>query len=455
MSRQKLILALFMPVTLVLIALLVAPLALPVPEVTLEVKAPQFEGERARADAEYFSRTYPERVVGSPENALARAWITTRLSELGLPVGTLPFTVNVASRPQRGEQAWATVPGQSDELLIVTAHYDTPLRDNPAYADNAGGLALMLELARLFSAERPQRTLLFLASDSEAYGPAWGAQNFLQNFSGRVVAVLDLNHQAVGSRGLTVESAGLQSGYAPLWLRAMLPGEEAQTDLSGLAEYLDRGLPIHLGDAALYLRAGIPAIRLSFGDLSQGGEIETLVRRLDVRAIDPTDGYSLRLNRTHYLPGLAVAVLQLLLFAPLFLATAMAWQADRPTTDELKPELFAFLAMAIAGLDGYAVAYSLVVARLLPRYELFPATPGDPFLLQPAWWVALAVYGAVGGGASRIGSTFPFAALPCCSSSRPPCSSPGSSTVMPLHSFWACPLTFGCGSSRAGLYRAS
>jgi len=158
---------------------------------------------------------------------------------------------------------------------------------------------------------------------------------------------------------------------------------------------LDRGLPIHLGDAALYLRAGIPAIRLSFGDLSQGGEIETLVRRLDVRAIDPTDGYSLRLNRARYLPGLAVAVLQLLLFAPLFLATAMAWQADRPTTDELKPELFAFLAVVIAGLDGYAVAYSLVVARLLPRYELFPATPGDPFLLQPAWWVALAVYGAV------------------------------------------------------------
>jgi hypothetical protein len=393
-SRQKLSLALFIPVTLLLSVLLAAALALPMPGAASEVTTPHFDVEQAQADAQYLSRTYPERVVGSPESALARAWITSRFTELGLPVGTLPFDVTVASRPRRGVQVWATVTGQSGALLILTAHYDTPPRVNPAYADNAAGLAAMLELARVFSTERPQRTLLFLASDSNAYGPAWGAHSFIQNFSGRVVAVIDLDHQV--GRSFSAENAGLQSGYAPLWLRALIPGEAGLNDGIGLTEYLQRALPIHLGDAALYLRAGIPATRLTIGDLSQGGEIETLLRRLDARTVEANapDGYSLRLNRTRYLPGLGVAVLQLLLFAPLFLAAAMAWQADRPTPDELKPELFAFLAVAIAGLDGYAIAYSLVAARLLPRYESFPATPGDPFLLQPTWWAALAVYGA-------------------------------------------------------------
>lgn len=426
-SRQKLSLALFIPVTLLLSALLAAALALPMPGATSEVTAPHFDVGQAQADAQYLSRTYPERVVGSPESALARAWITTRFSALGLPLETLPFTVTVASRPRRGVQVWATAPGQSDELILLTAHYDTPPRANPAYADNAAGLAAVLELARVFSTEQPQRTLLFLASDSNAYGPAWGAHHFIQNFSGRVVAVVDLNHHPTAGGGFSAENAGLESGYAPLWLRAMIPGEAGLNDGIGLTEYLQRALPIHLGDAALYLRAGIPATRLTIGDLSQGGEIETLLRRLDRRAVeaDAPDGYSLRLNRARYLPGLGVAVLQLLLFAPLFLAAGMAWQADRLTPDELKPELFAFLAVVIAGLDGYAIAYCLVAGRLLPRYESFPATPGDPFLLQPTWWAALAVYGAValfgwyafrrgGWGESRICLTFPIAVPPSC-----------------------------------------
>jgi hypothetical protein len=405
-----------MPVTLALVALLAAAFAQPVPPVSAPATTSQFDAARALADAATLSSRFPHRIVGSPAGARARAWIVERFTQLGLTVETLPFTVTVASEVLEGAQVWATAratartasPGAPEDILLVTAHYDVPQARVTGAADSAAGVGAMLELARLFAEEPHARTLVFVASDSAMYGPAWGTQRFIEQFEarGRVVAVLELGGvSARAAPSIHLSAVGLRRGYTPLWMRQTAlesiaaAGVEAR-DAAGLQEYLQRAFPVAVADYAVYLRAGIPALRLDGAaqeSLARYGRVaETWLRAVD--ALDPLPAnasQSFRLDRTRHLSGDVIDYLQILLFAPLFLATLMAWQKDRPRLDELQPEFTAFLGLVITGLDGYAIAYSLVALRLLPAYEMFPATPGDPFLLYPTWWAALVVYGTV------------------------------------------------------------
>lgn len=423
--RQKLVVALMMPVTLALAALLAAAFAQPIPPVALNAAPPQFDAARALTDTLTLANDYPDRVVGSQTNTDARRWIIRRFIDLDLPVSTLPFTVTVASQDRAGMQVWATSPGESDEIILVTAHFDTPPKDNLAFVDNAAGVAALLELARIFATESHHRTLIFMASDSQVYGPAWGAENFTENFpdAGKIVAVLDLNDLYPVAERITLENTGYRAGYAPLWLRR-ISREAAETaglavsESGHLREYFERALPFATPDSAAYLRANIPALTLSMLPIGPsasskgltpiyvfprvhplapiGRAAETWVRTVD--ALDRPPGTSTSdfpLDAAHFLPGRVAGWLQLLLFAPLFLATVIVWGKDRPGWEELKPEFMALMAIIIIGLDAYAVAYVLVSLGWLPRYELFPAAPGDPFLLQPAWWAALVVAGAM------------------------------------------------------------
>jgi hypothetical protein len=423
--RQKLVVALMMPVTLALAAMLAAAFAQPIPPVVLSAAPPQFDAARALADTLTLVNDYPDRVVGSQTNTDARRWIIRRFIELDLPVSTLPFTVTVASQDLAGMQVWAASPGESDEIILVTAHDDTPLSGNPAFTDNAAGVAVMLEMARIFAAEPHHRTLIFMASDSQVYGPAWGAENFTANFPdpGKMVAVLDLNYLYPIAERITLENTGYRAGYAPLWLRR-ISRQAAETaglavsESGNLREYFERALPFASPDSAAYLRAGIPAVTYSMlpagpSDSFEGLTpiyVETLVHRLDpvgraaeawVRTVDTlnpppdTSMSDFPLDGAHFLPGRVAGWLQLLLFAPLFLATAVVWGKDRPGWEELKPEFLALMAIVVIGLDGYAVAYVLVNLGWLPRYELFPAAPGDPFLFQPVGWAMLVVAGAM------------------------------------------------------------
>ncbi|OGO49522.1 MAG: hypothetical protein A2W37_05320 [Chloroflexi bacterium RBG_16_63_12] len=192
----------------------------------------------------------------------------------------------------------------------------------------------------------------------------------------------------------------------------------AVSESGDLREYFERALPFTTLDSGAYLRAGIPAVTFSMLPIglsysSQGFTpiyVEPLVQQLSpvgraaeawvrtVDALDPPPDTSMSdfpLDGAHFLPGRVAGWLQLLLFTPLFLATAIVWGKDRPGWEELKPEFLALMAIVVIGLDGYAVAYVLVNLGWLPRYELFPAAPGDPFLLQPVGWAVLVFAGAM------------------------------------------------------------
>ncbi len=420
-KRQKIVLALLMPVTLVLAALLALALVRPTPAYTFAAVEPRFDARRALTDTLQLQTEFPDRMVGSAGSLAAREWLAARFDEAGLPAQRLPFTVTVATRAVGGAQIYAIAPpgpgGAEGEIVLVTANYDTAPGGGQ---DNAAGLAVVLELARLFAEEPHRRTFLFMASDSREAGLAWGAKHFSERYrdAGRIVAALDLpvlepDCSVPGNGGVRLDSAGFHAGYAPLWLRlaGRHAAERAGLPLSaalGEFELIERAFPFRMTDGGMLLRTGIPAIAFSHaldgrcgpppaGELLRlGSAAEHWLRAVD--ALDTIPPYlpgDFRVDQTRYIPMWAADILPVVVFLPLGLATLFAWRNERPRLDGLKPELFACLGVLVAGLDGYAVAYSLVNLGLLPHYEWFPARPGDPLLTEPAGWAALIIYGTV------------------------------------------------------------
>jgi hypothetical protein len=395
--RQQIALALSIPFTATLVVGLAFASLQPVPEIPLPTVATHFDAARAQQLAQELSEENPERVVGSSESAAAREWFAEQFAELGLSVETLPFTVTVASQARAGMQVWATVPGASDAIIIVTAHYDTPKSGG---RDNAAGLASVLELARVFAEEQPRHTLIFLLSDSHEYGLSWGARNFVEQrlTPQQVRAVLALT--ASDDPRTELDSAGFQFGYAPLWLRqvGLEAAQAADGDVQeavGVEELLARAFPFGMTEHGMFLRGGLPAIGLHAPSAETlGRAAEIALRAVDaLESVPPGAAGDWRLSASEYLPAWATLFLPLLLFAPLFLATVLAWLSDRSRWQDLRLEWSVILGLLVAGLDGYAAAFSLQALGLLPRYEWFPATPGDPFLLQIQDWAWIVIYG--------------------------------------------------------------
>lgn len=398
--RQQISLALAAPLTLTLVVILALLAAAPAPTTpALALTELQFDAGRARALAAELEAVAPVRSVGSPESARARAWLRQKFAELGLKTDSFAFEVTVASQRRTGEQVWAILPGAGDGALLVSAHYDTP---DDGSRSNAAGVAALLELARVFAGTTPAQTLIFMASDSREYGRSWGMKSWLEGapLRGRLSAALTLE---VGEQqaGVLVGGVGLHFGVAPLTLQqttraAVEQGGGQALTLDGATEFVARALPFDMREHGMLLRSGVPAVGLSAAPGSAhvlGRAAEAWLQALQQQPLTPGGApFDWPLSRTLMLTTPVVLGLGLLFFAPLFLATGLALAAQRPRWQELTPEVLALLGVALPILNGLAVLLILVLLGWLPRYEWFPATPGDAFLRQPAdWALALAL----------------------------------------------------------------
>ncbi len=141
----------------------------------------------------YFTRYTPA------ERSRTRSYITTELKKLGWKPKLEKFTdgVNIlAERQGDNKEAGA---------ILVAAHYDTVFI-SPGADDNASGVAVLLEIARLFGSHPTPRTLQLVFFDREEAG-LLGSKAFvtnkahLQNLHG--VIVMDMV-------GFTCHTAGCQ-----------------------------------------------------------------------------------------------------------------------------------------------------------------------------------------------------------------------------------------------------
>ena len=112
------------------------------------------------------------RVAGSEGDKAARAYIVKRMTDAGLTVSEQAFdnTANVIGY----------VAGETDDIIIVGAHYDHLGKGHLGANDNASGVAGMLAIADRFATIKPHRTLAFIAFGGEEQG-LLGSTHYVAN----------------------------------------------------------------------------------------------------------------------------------------------------------------------------------------------------------------------------------------------------------------------------------
>ncbi len=212
----------------------------------------------------------------------ARDWISAEFERVGngrlqvLP-HRFPLTLNGTTTEQ--ENVVAVLPGTGNHpgRIVLRAHYDSRSGDPnnglaiaPGANDNASGVALMMELARLLSSRDWNQTIVFVAMAAEEQG-THGSRQFLADYllqGWQVDAAI--NNDIVGGR------AGI-----PPYLRVFTAGAD---DLASRPQQLARYMsyiasmyvpaldvvvqdsvdrPGRFSDHMRFLDAGIPALRLT------------------------------------------------------------------------------------------------------------------------------------------------------------------------------------------------
>lgn len=110
---------------------------------------------------------------------------------------------------------------RADEVLTVSAHYDS-VPEGPGAYDNMAGAAIVMELCRYFSVHRPSRTMEFLWFGAEEKG-LYGSLNYVERHGEELAAHrfnmnVDLAGQTIGGTVIGVtgnpEICQILSAYA-------------------------------------------------------------------------------------------------------------------------------------------------------------------------------------------------------------------------------------------------
>ncbi|MEH1840737.1 MAG: M28 family peptidase [Nostoc sp.] len=139
------------------------------------------------------------------ERSLTRTYITTELTKLGWKFKLEKFSEGVNIFAER------VGTNKAAKAILVGAHYDT-VALSPGADDNASGVAVVLEVARLLGSRSTPRTLQLAFFDKEEAG-LLGSQAFvsktarLQNLSGAII--MDMVGYACYTPGCQKYPAGL------------------------------------------------------------------------------------------------------------------------------------------------------------------------------------------------------------------------------------------------------
>lgn len=133
----------------------------------------------------------------------AASYIEERLASMGFDVKRQAFDF----RGNRYFNVICEINGEDPDRrpLVIGAHYDT-VYGTPGADDNASGVAVLLELARLFIHARPERNIIFVAFSLEE------PPVFMTSRMGSFVFAKDLRHKKVIIEGMvSLEMLGYYS----------------------------------------------------------------------------------------------------------------------------------------------------------------------------------------------------------------------------------------------------
>jgi hypothetical protein len=178
-----------------------------------------FSEQNARAHVGMLAGTIGSRSAGSPPNVRARAYIVEQLKQLGFDVRVQETDARRRDLGQavRVANIVGILAGQRTEAVGLLSHYDS-VAEAPGAADDALGVAVALETARLFSARANRQWSLFvLVTDAEESG-LMGAAALVgeRDITDRLKAYINI--EAIGSAGVPVL---FETGPGNGWLTAV------------------------------------------------------------------------------------------------------------------------------------------------------------------------------------------------------------------------------------------
>jgi peptidase M28-like protein len=403
----------------------------PMPTLTLARVDARFDGGSALEFTRVLAEQFPDRVTGTEAARLSACYLREAFNKFGYQVETQPFTMWRGGVRVEGQNVIATLSGEVPEALAVLAHYDGQLTSHQAAEDNASGVGVLLELARVLAVGRHHRELILVATDAEEWGMI-GARRLaplLLARHTRAAISIDYLHQGAVP-ALAIDCSGQFGGYTPLWMRELViqAGQAQGAKVFGPTadwEWVERALEISAQDHGPLLHAGLPAFNISTlaedaagarsryhtqGDVFRnfepgtfrmlGATVEQALASLDASPLDFAGGMDdFRISGERYLPGRDVWMIQLAGFLPFWWAGALAARniaargAARFGKLIVRPLIY-----LVPPLLAVALLKLLAHTNMLSRYELYPATPKDPFLYRiPVGVVALVVAAFVAG----------------------------------------------------------
>lgn len=358
--------------------------------------APAPSPARLKADVEAlvaFGTRHTASTTANPKRGIgaARNWAAGRFQGIARACGGCIRVERIARRftgPRAPggvvvEDVLGIQPGRDpDRVVIVGAHIDSRVTDvmdaasdAPGANDDASGVALVLEAARLLSGHKFDATIIYAIFSGEEQG-LWGATLLAETVKarGQQVSAM-LNNDIVGN---TIGQGGRREGR---WVRVFSEGIRASEDLvqqqarraeggeddgpsralakaiDGVADALPRGLDVFVdrrpdrfgrgGDHEPFLKLGYPAVRFSVANENWDAQHQDLRTENGVTYGDTVDRMDFG-----YLAGVTainVATLRRLAGAP-----------PAPASAALKGDLSRDTVVtwpAVAGAAGYRVRW--------------------------------------------------------------------------------------------------
>ena len=203
--------------------------------------------------------------VGSAANQLVRERIVAHLEALGYEV---ELQETVTCRDRGGTRATCVpvknvvtrLPGQVDAPAVaLVAHYDS-VGGGPGAADDTSSVAEILEMARIFMVDGPQRNpIVFLFTDGEEVG-LMGAKAFVEEhaWARDLGAVINLE-----ARGSTGQSLMFETSQGNAWLIDAYAGSVPRPSANSLSYEIYQQLPNDT-DLTMFKNAGIAGMNFSF-----------------------------------------------------------------------------------------------------------------------------------------------------------------------------------------------